>query len=299
MPDMCKLTTIERAQILTSLAEGNSIASTCRMLGVNKITVLRLLADAGTLAAQYHDLTICEVKSRRIQCDEIWAFVGAKQRNVPEEVRGQFGLGDCWTWVGIDADTKLVVSYMLGLRDGGYAKDFMCDLASRLANKVQLTTDGLKVYLDAVDNAFGGDIDFAQLIKIYGPDKSGAGRYSPPQVIGIEHEDICGAPEPRHVSTSYIERQNLTVRMGNRRFTRLTNAFSKKVENHQHSVALHYFHYNFIRVHQTIKTTPAMAASIADKVWTMVDFVQLLEREEELLGGRLTDYKPTKKKFYR
>jgi IS1 family transposase len=296
---MNKLNTIERAQILTALVEGNSIASTCRMFWVNKITVLRLLADAGTLAAQYHDLTVCDVASKRIQCDEIWAFVHAKQRNVPEESRGQFGLGDVWTWIGIDADTKLVVSYMLGLRSGGYAKDFMCDLASRLANKVQLTTDGLRVYLDAVDNAFGGEIDYAQLVKIYGPDKSGPGRYSPPEVIGIEHEDVCGTPDIGHVSTSYIERQNLTVRMSNRRFTRLTNAHSKKVENHQHSVALHYFHYNFCRVHQAIKTTPAMAASIADKVWTMVDFVKMLEREEELLGGRLTDYKPTKKKFYR
>lgn len=252
---MYKLTTVERAQVLTALIEGNSIASTCRMFGVNKITVLRLLADAGTLAAQYHDLVVCDLKTRRVQCDEIWSFCYAKQKNVPAELSGVFGYGDVWTWIGIDADSKLVISYALGLRNGYYAKEFMDDLANRLANKVQLTTDGLKVYLDAVDNAFGGEVDFAQLVKIYGPDKSGPGRYSPPEVVGVEHEAVCGTPEPRHISTSYIERQNLTVRMGNRRFTRLTNAFSKKIENHAHMIALQYFHYNFCRVHMTIKTT--------------------------------------------
>ena len=206
MISMKKLSTDQRAAILTALVEGNSMASISRMFGVSKITILRLLADAGTLAAQYHELTVCDVKSRRIQCDEIWAFVHAKQRNVPDEFRGQFGVGDVWTWQAIDADTKLVVSYMLGLRDGDYAKDFMCDLANRLANKVQLTTDGLKVYLDAVDNAFGGEVDYAQLVKIYGPSKGDPGRYSPPQVIGVEHEDVCGSPDISHVSTSFIER---------------------------------------------------------------------------------------------
>ena len=299
MISMKKLNTQRRAAILTALIEGNSIASTRRMFGASKITILRLLADAGTLAAQYHDLTVCDLTTRRVQADEIWAFVGAKQRNVPEAARGQFGVGDVWTWQAIDADSKLVISYMLGLRSGGYAKDFMADVASRLANKVQLTTDGLSGYLDAVDDAFGGEIDYAQLVKVYGPDKSGPGRYSPPEVISVTHEDICGSPDIGEVSTSYIERQNLTVRMSNRRFTRLTNAFSKKVENHGHSVALYYFHYNFCRIHTTIKTTPAMKAGIADKVWTMLDFVKMLEKEEELLGGRLTNYKPAQKKIKR
>jgi IS1 family transposase len=296
---MKKLSTQQRAAILTALVEGNSMASTSRMFGVSKITILRLLADAGTLAAQYHDLTVCDLTTRRVQADEIWAFVNAKQRNVPEASRGHFGVGDVWTWQAIDADSKLVISYMLGLRNGGYAKEFMLDVASRLANKVQLTTDGLSVYLDAVDDAFGGDIDYAQLVKVYGPDKSAAGRYSPPEVISVTHEEVCGSPDIGEVSTSYIERQNLTVRMSNRRFTRLTNAFSKKIENHGHSVALYYFNYNFCRVHTTIKTTPALKAGIADKVWTMLDFVKMLEREEELLGGRLTNYLPAKKKIKR
>jgi IS1 family transposase len=296
---MKKLDTDARASILTALVEGNSIASTCRMFGVSKITVLRLLADAGTLAEQYHDLKVCDLTTRRVQCDEIWAFVGAKQKNVPEDLQNVFGIGDVWTWVAIDADSKLVISYKLGSRNGWFAHQFMKDVADRLANKVQLTTDGLKAYLDAVDSAFGGEIDYAQLIKLYGPDRSTTARYSPPEVVGVEKETVCGAPQPRHISTSYIERQNLTVRMSNRRFTRLTNAFSKKLPNHQYMVALQYFHYNFIRVHMTIKTTPAVRAGITNKEWTMREFVQLLEREEELLGGRITDYKPAKKKISR
>jgi IS1 family transposase len=292
---MNKLTTVERAQILASLAEGNSIAATCRMLGVNKITVLRLLADAGTLAAQYHDLKVCDLKTQRVQCDEIWAFVGAKQKNVPNDLQHTFGVGDVWTWTAIDADSKLIISYKVGLRNGGHANEFMKDVAGRLLNKVQLTTDGLRAYLKAVDSAFGKEVDYAQLIKIYADDRHGSGRYGPPEVIAVESEVVCGSPQPKHVSTSYVERQNLTLRMSNRRFTRLTNAFSKRLENHQHSVALHYFYYNFVRVHQTIQTTPAVMASITDKVWTMVDFVKLMEREESLLGGRLTTYKPSKK----
>jgi IS1 family transposase len=294
---MKKLSIETRAAVLTALVEGNSIASTCRMFGVNKVTVLRLLADAGTLAAQYHDLTVRDLTTRRVQCDEIWGFIGAKQKNVPTDLQGVFGIGDAWTWVAIDADSKLVIGYTVGQRNGWYAHKFMTDVADRLANRVQLTTDGLKAYLDAVDTAFGNDIDFAQLIKIYGSAGMSPGRYSPPEVIGIEKEAICGAPEPKKISTSYIERQNLTVRMGNRRFTRLTNAFSKKLANHEHMVALQYFHYNFCRVHMTIKTTPARMAGVADKVWTMRDFVELLEREERLLGGRLTNYKAAKKKL--
>jgi IS1 family transposase len=294
---MKKLNIQMRAAVLTALVEGNSIASTCRMFSVNKVTVLRLLADAGTLAAQYHDLAVRDLTTRRVQCDEIWGFIGAKQKNVPTDLQGVFGMGDAWTWVAIDADSKLVIAYTVGQRNGWYAHKFMTDVADRLANRVQLTTDGLKAYLDAVDTAFGNDIDYAQLIKIYGSAGMSPGRYSPPEVIGIEKEAVCGAPEPKKISTSYIERQNLTVRMGNRRFTRLTNAFSKKLANHEHMVALQYLHYNFIRVHSTIKTTPARMAGVADKVWTMRDFVELLEREERLLGGRLTTYKPAKKKL--
>ncbi len=294
---MYKLNANGRAAILTALVEGNSIASTCRMFSVNKVTVLRLLADAGTLAAQYHDLTVRDVRSRRVQCDEIWQFVGAKQKNVPTDLQGTFGIGDVWTWVAIDADTKLVIGYTVGLRNGWYAHKFMNDVADRLANRVQLTTDGLKAYLDAVDTAFGNDIDYAVLIKVYGSTGMTPGKYSPPDVIGTQKETVCGAPEPKKISTSYIERQNLTVRMGNRRFTRLTNAFSKKLANHEHMVALQYLHYNFIRVHQTIQTTPAVRAGVANKEWTMRDFVELLVREERLLGGRLTNYKPAKKKL--
>ncbi len=187
---MKKLNIGTRAAILTALVEGNSIASTCRMYGVNKITVLRLLADAGTLAAQYHDLTVCNIRSRRVQCDEVWAFIGAKQKNVPADLEGVFGIGDVWTWVAIDADTKLIIGYTVGQRNGWFAHKFMTDVADRLANRVQLTSDGLRAYLDAVDSAFGNDIDFAQLVKIYGPDKSGPGRYSPPQVIGAKERDM-------------------------------------------------------------------------------------------------------------
>jgi len=287
---MRKLNTETRAAILTALVEGNSIASTCRMFGVNKITVLRLLADAGTLAAQYHDLTVCDLSTRRCQMDEIWSFCHCKRQNVTSE-NYQPGRGDCWTWVALDADSKLAIGWLVGNRGGACANAFVADVADRLADRIQLTSDGFSAYRLAVRKAFGEDVDYAQVIKHYTATAAAEARYSPPQVISVEKEAVCGAPEPRHMSTSYVERQNLSMRMGMRRFTRLTNGFSKKVENHKHAVALHYFYYNFIRVHQTIKTTPAMMAGVASKRWTMVDFVQLLEREEELLGGRLTDYK--------
>ena len=289
---MYKLTTVERAQILTALVEGNSIASTCRMFDVNKITVLRLLADAGTLAAQYHDLTVCDLPTKRVQLDEIWAFVHCKQRNVPAELQGSTEVGDCWTWTAIDADSKLMIAYYVGPRHAGSANKITHDVAWRLKDRVQLTTDGFRGYWDAVINAFNCEVDFAQLVKLYGADMSTPGRYSPPECIGIKVQPRTGNPDMKHVSTSFVERQNLTMRMSMRRFTRLTNGFSKKLDNHKHAVALHYFHYNFIRVHQTIGTTPAVMAGVADKIWTMVDFAQLLEREENLLGGRLTNYKP-------
>jgi IS1 family transposase len=192
-------------------------------------------------------------------------------------MKGQFGVGDVWTWTAIDADTKLMISWMIGLRDAGYANEFMHDVASRLARKVQLTTDGLKVYLDAVEDAFGGDIDYAQLVKIYGAENPGAGRYSPPQVIGVEHEEICGTPDIGHVSTSYVERSNLTIRMMNRRFTRLTNAFSKKIDNHIHAFALFVMHYNFCKLHGTIRVTPAMEAGLSKTVWEIEDLLKLID----------------------
>jgi IS1 family transposase len=292
---MNKLTTEERAQILSSLVEGNSIASTCRMFSVSKITVLRLLSDAGTLAAQFHDLTVCELSTKRVQLDEIWSFVNAKNQNVQSKNWGK-GYGDCWTWVAIDADSKLVINWRVGGRDAGSGRPFVADLAERLNDRIQLTSDGWQVYRDAVKRAFGEEVDYAMLIKTYAAGVQGYGRYSPPECVCATPSVQTGAPDAKHVNTSFVERQNLTMRMSMRRFTRLTNGFSKRLENHKHAIALHYFHYNFIRKHQTIKTTPALMAGVATKEWTMVDFVKMLEREEELLGGRISDYKPASSK---
>ncbi|MGD0766907.1 MAG: IS1 family transposase [Tepidisphaeraceae bacterium] len=266
-----------RVRIVQCLVEGVGVNATCRMTGAAKNTVLKLLADLGEACAKYHDEHVCHLLTKRVQCDEVWSFVYAKQKNVPAEMKGQFGVGDVWTWTAIDADTKLMISWMIGLRDAGYANEFMHDVASRLARKVQLTTDGLKVYLDAVEDAFGGDIDYAQLVKIYGAENPGAGRYSPPQVIGVEHEEICGTPDIGHVSTSYVERSNLTIRMMNRRFTRLTNAFSKKIDNHIHAFALFVMHYNFCKLHGTIRVTPAMEAGLSKTVWEIEDLLKLID----------------------
>ena len=287
---MRKLSTIQRAQILTALVEGNSLASTTRMFGASKVTLLRLLADAGTLAQQWHDLTVRELSTKRVQVDEIWSFCHTKQANVQPKNWCK-GHGDQWTWVALDADSKLVINWLVGGRDAGSGRPFVADLADRLNDRVQITSDGWQVYRDAVNRAFGTDVDYAMLIKEYGAERAGHARYSPAECVGIHTVVQTGTPDEKHINTSFVERQNLTMRMQMRRFTRLTNGFSKKVENHQHAIALHYFHYNFIRKHQTIKTTPAVMAGIADKVWTMVDFVTMLEREEMLLGGRLTDYK--------
>jgi len=280
MVSMKKLSRDDRVRVIAALVEGCSIRSTVRMTGVAKNTVVKLLIDMGQVCEAYHDRHVRNLKTRRVQADEIWCFVEMKQKNVPDERKGEFGVGDVWTWVAMDADSKLCVSYMIGLRDSGYATDFMRDVASRLATRVQLTTDGLHAYLDAVEDAFVGEIDYAQLIKVYGPDKAGAGRYSPPACIGCESRDIAGIPERKHVSTSYVERQNLTVRMSMRRFTRLTNGFSKKAENLAANLALHYHYYNFCRVHQTLRVTPAMEAGIADHVWEIEEMVALLEAEE-------------------
>jgi len=290
-----KLSPEKRAAILTCLFEGNSINSTCRINGTSKITVLRLLADAGTFCADYHELFVRDVQSKRVQVDELWSFCGCKDK---AKKAGSGGFGSVWTWVGIDADTKLCVSYLVGLRDADYARAFVQDVADRLGSRVQLTSDGYKPYIEAVDAAFQGNVDYAMLVKVYGSDTSpdAEKRYSPAVCKSCKVETQSGLPEKKHVSTSYVERQNLTVRMSLRRFTRLTNAFSKKIENHEHAVAMHFFYYNFIRKHMTLKTTPAVAAGIMDKPMTVLELVGLIEQEEKCLGERLTSYLPARPK---
>ena len=265
----------KRAKVIAALVEGCSISSTARMTGVTKVTILKLLAALGPACADYQDRTLRNLKCRRIQCDEIWQFCYAKEKNVPEKFKGKFGYGDVWTWIGMDADTKLIPSFMLGYRDGKTASIFVDDLKSRLANRVQLTTDGLKVYLDAVESAFGADVDYTQLVKIYGSTQEET-RYSPAECIGCETKIIQGKPDPKNISTSYVERQNLTMRMTMRRFTRLTNGFSKKIENHAYAVALYTMHYNFCRIHQTLRVTPAMEAGVADHVWSIEELATLI-----------------------
>ncbi len=274
---MNKLSTTERVQIIAALVEGCSINSTCRMTGRSKHTVLNLLADIGAACQKYHDEHVRGLACKRLQVDEIWNFCYSKEKNVPADKRGQFGYGDVWTWTAVDADTKLIVSYVVGLRDGGYATEFMNDVADRIINRVQLTSDGYRSYPKAVEDAFGGDVDFAQLVKVYGKEPNvGAARYSPPVCLAAEPHPVCGDPDPDHISTSYSERSNLTMRMSMRRFTRLTNAFSKKIENLKHAVALNFMYYNFVRIHQTLRVTPAMEAGLADHVWELEDLVALI-----------------------
>ncbi|MDO8614671.1 MAG: IS1 family transposase [Dehalococcoidia bacterium] len=275
---MNKLSNVRRGQVVRCLVEGNSIRATVRMTGVAKNTIVKLLVDLGEACAKYHADNVVEVPSYRIQCDEIWSFCYAKAKNVPTSKQGEFGYGDVWTWTAIDADSKLCVSWLVGGRDSGWALDFMDDVAARLQYRVQLTTDGHKAYLMAVEDAFGSDIDYAVLVKLYGRNpKEDEARYSPAVCTGIKIEKVAGDPDPAHISTSYVERQNLTMRMSMRRFTRLTNAFSKKVENLAAAVALHFMHYNFCRVHQTLKTTPAVASGLADHAWTIDEIVALLD----------------------
>lgn len=276
MVSMNELTNAKRAAVVAALVEGNSIRSTVRMTGVAKNTIVKLLADLGEACARFHDETVRNVNAKRVQCDEIWSFVYAKAKNVPADKQGEFGVGDVWTWTAIEAQSKLIVSWLVGTRDAGAAYTFMTDVASRLRNRVQLTTDGHSPYLAAVEDAFGGDIDYAMLQKIYGSDPEGEKRYSPAKCIGAECRIVQGDPDPKHISTSYVERQNLSMRMSMRRFTRLTNAFSKKVENHAAAVALYFVYYNFARVHQTLRVTPAMEAGLADHVWTIAEIVGLL-----------------------
>lgn len=267
-----------RARIVACLIEGCSIRATVRMTGASKNTVVKLLADLGCACAEYHNKHVRNLRVRRLQCDEIWSFIGCKRKNASPEQKSE-GWGDIWTWIGIDADTKLVLGYLIGGRDAGWALDFMEDCASRIRGRVQITTDAHKAYLEAVEGAFGIDVDYAMLHKVYGaPSDEEQRRYSPATCIGCDMKTIIGRPDPEHVSTSYVERQNLTMRMQMRRFTRLTNGFSKKVDNHRHAVALHYMHYNFCRIHQSLRITPAMAAGITDHVWAVEDLIALLPK---------------------
>jgi IS1 family transposase len=289
---MNKLSTQERARILHLLCEGMSIRSITRTEKVGKNTVIRLMEDAGKACDAYHNENVKNLKSKRIQVDEVWSFVYAKQKNVETAKAAPDGAGDAWTWTALDADSKLMVSYFVGGRDGECATWFIDNLASRLATRVQLTSDGHKAYLEAVEGAFGADVDYAMLIKMYGnAPESFKGRYSPADCTGIKKTKIEGNPDMAHVSTSYVERSNLTWRMQNRRFTRLTNGFSKKLENHAYSVALFAFFYNFCRIHKTLRVTPAMQAGVTDRLWEVADIVKLVEAEEAKVVTKRGPYK--------
>src|SRR5262245_47412048 len=278
---MNKLHTTKRIQVVSALVEGNSLRATARMTGVARMTIEKLLRDLGRACAEYQAETLVNLNCRRVQCDEIWAFCYAKRKNVTSEIAGKHpDAGDVWTWTAIDADSKLVLSWLVAGRDAGSAYTFMQDVAARLSHRVQLTTDGHKPYLSAVEGAFGGDVDFATLQKLYGIDAEDEKRYSPAKCIGVDCKIVQGDPDPRHISTSYVERQNLTMRMHMRRFTRLTNAFSKKLENHVCAVALHMVYYNFVRIHKTLRVTPAMAAGVTDRLWDVGDIVSLVEEAE-------------------
>lgn len=272
---MNRLSLEKRTQIIGMLVEGNSLRATSRLVDVSINTVTKLLIDVGSACRKYHDQNVKGVISKRVQCDEIWSFIYAKSKNLPEHLQGKNGLGSVWTWVAIDSDTKLVISYLVGNRDSYYAKLFMNDIASRLKNRVQLTTDGLKAYLEAVDESFGNDIDFAQLVKLYGKSLEGEHRYSPAECTGTYRKAVTGNPKVKHISTSFVERQNLTVRMSMRRFTRLTNGFSKKVENHFYAIALHFMYYNYVRIHKALRVTPAIGVGLTKRLWKIEDLVKL------------------------
>lgn len=286
---MNQLSQDERVRVIAALVEGNSIRATSRMTGVARNTVTKLLVDIGESCMKFHDEHVRNVRVKRLQCDEIWAYVGAKAKNV-SPAKKDIGWGDVWTWVGIDADTKLVVSYLVGGRGADWAMDFMKDAASRIKGRVQITTDGHKAYLNAVEDAFGMDVDYAQLQKIYGASLETETRYSPAVCIGCDMKTVSGNPDPKHVSTSFVERQNLTMRMHMRRFTRLTNAFSKKIDNHAYAVALHFMYCNYVRIHQTLRVTPAMEANLSDHVWSIEE---LIEKTEQYLP------KPSKRGPYK
>lgn len=273
---MNKLNNERRAQVVAALVEGNSIRATSRMTGTAKNTVIKLLEDIGTACANYQDEVMRDLPCRRIECDEIWSFCHSKKKNVSPENQGVLGYGDVWTWVAIEADTKLVPCWHVGRRDAQAATEFINDLASRLKNRVMLTTDGHRPYLEAVEGAFGCEVDYAMLVKIYGHSQDEV-RYSPAECIGSHVEVVSGDPFPPMISTSIVERQNLTMRMSMRRFTRLTNGFSKKLENHMHAIALHYMYYNFARIHRTLRCSPAMEAGISKTLWSIKDIVALMD----------------------
>jgi IS1 family transposase len=275
---MNKLTNEERERVVAALVEGNSLRAVTRMTGVHRTTVMKLLVNLGRACSNYQNKAFRNLNCKRIQCDEIWSFVGAKERNCTAHMKAH-GAGDVWTWVALDPDSKLVPCWLIGNRNANTAYHFLHDLKERLANRIQLTTDGFRSYLQAVPLAFGTDnVDYGMLNKIYGPGPTGPeSRYSPAVCMGAKRAVVYGKPVHEHISTSYVERQNLTMRMSMRRFTRLTNAFSKKVENLEHAVALHYMHYNFCRIHQTLRVTPAMEAGVADHVWSLDEVIALLD----------------------
>ncbi|MGH6866163.1 MAG: IS1 family transposase [Methyloceanibacter sp.] len=285
---MNKLPLEKRVQILSMLCEGSSMRSISRVADVSINTVSKLLVDAGLACAAFHDAKVRNVKAQRVQADEIWSFCYAKRLNAPNTKKQVDMRGDVWTWTALDADSKLIVSWLAGWRDGHAAYAFLSDLRSRLANRVQLTSDAWRPYLEAVGSAFGGEVDYAQLVKLYGPPPEGERRYSPPVCVGAKKHLVTGLPDPKHVSTSFVERQNLTMRMSMRRFTRLTNAFSKKFENHCHALALYFVSYNFCRQHKTLKgVSPAMAAGLTDSLMSMADVVALVDaREMNLLAEK-------------
>jgi IS1 family transposase len=281
MVSMNKLTNERRTQVLKQICEGSSIRSTVRLTGVAKNTIVKLLREIGVACIQYQDKTLRDLSCKRVQCDEIWSFCYAKDKNVPKEKRGKIGFGDVWTWTAMDSESKLIISWTVGKRDADTAHELMQDLADRLASRVQLTTDGHRAYLEAVETAFGSNVDYAMLVKLYGNDpKESEVRYSPAKCIGCHTVGVAGVPKPEQISTSHVERHNLTMRMSMRRFTRLTNAFSKKLENHVAALALYFMYYNFCRIHQTLRVTPAMEAGIADRVWEIEEIMALLPEPE-------------------
>lgn len=291
---MNKLTIEKRAMILTMLVEGSSMRSVSRIADVSINTVTKLLVDAGIVCAEYQNEHLVNIKSKRVQCDEIWSFCYSKEKNVAPVDKGILGHGDVYTWTAIDADSKLAISWLVGHRDYEYAEAFIGDLANRLSERVQLTTDGWGCYIAAIDKIFGGAVDYGMLIKVYGEENKGVRRYSPASFVSSEKRTMAGNPDKEHVSTSYVERQNLTMRMGMRRFTRLTNGFSKKIDNLAHAVSLHFMHYNFVRIHKTLKTTPALEAGVTNKLWSMTDVVELIDTKEALKDRSRGKYVTTK-----